>query len=901
MEVIQNMLSQGLVQRLGWTLVHFVWQAGIVALLLAILLQMLRNSSPNLRYMIACFALAVVVLLPAITMSLISVTISDSATDSVPEPVAITSTPITSEKVGNVEVPVMEIRHSVENVTVSPGIPIGERITKAIEPFLLYVVMCWLMGVFGLSVWQLGGWTQLQRLRRMMVKPVDESLRSKFKELAGILGVHKVVQLMESAFVQAPTSVGWLKPVILLPASVLTGFSADQLEAILAHELAHIKRYDYLVNLLQTVVEILGFYHPAVWWISKKIRVERENCCDDIAVRVSGDSIGYAKILASFEEIQAGQPELAVAANEGDLFRRICRLLGKDSGDSNWAGWIPSVVTMLLIAAIVMPTTFGLTARKETEHSAKFLLQMMMEYRSKVRNLQYVAEENTREDLAARKVVVENQIEIMREKGAPERLLERIKEAWSRLSAFRYQILECTVDDAERVKIVQSGGTYDSAGKKVPSPDKHIWAWDGVVATDFSQRSGSLGQATLKDAPQVVTRLGHPWRTFTGTLCLFLEKAITAGRQVSVDELKDGSYRIAFDYKTSQIVAVIDPSKGYTCALQENYYNGQLTRRYAPIYEKIAGDIWFPVSGRSEEYAPNGTLLSRSTVKSSQIRINDPAFDESCFGVNVPKGALVRDYTRNAEKPEVYRYGEPKKSYDEIVRSQSKFIAGMAVDEDGSLVPGVAVEVCCHKKPRADGGFSLIFGGFDTFNAITDNLGRFAIEMEEDGFYNLRFSPENHAAIVAYDVPNGKSDLKVTLPNGGTISGRVVRIEDGRKVPVPSIEVKAEQSDRSSYSHLGHNRDRKTLTDSQGRFQFNHLRTKMRSAETRNSPQWEYSPRTWKISHKNIVRTVTFYESAKMEDIELVLVPDYTSLESLTDKPPHHIVRAEGSGLDQHY
>jgi beta-lactamase regulating signal transducer with metallopeptidase domain len=125
-----------------------------------------------------------------------------------------------------------------------------------------------------------------------MVKPVDASLHTKLKLLAERLAVRRAVQLTESALIQIPTVVGWLRPVILLPASALTGLNTEQLEAILAHELAHIKRYDYLVNMLQTIVETLGFYHPAVWWISHKIRAEREHCCDDLAVSISGDRVG---------------------------------------------------------------------------------------------------------------------------------------------------------------------------------------------------------------------------------------------------------------------------------------------------------------------------------------------------------------------------------------------------------------------------------------------------------------------------------------------------------------------------------------------------------------------------------------------------------------------------------
>jgi beta-lactamase regulating signal transducer with metallopeptidase domain len=367
MEHLENILSHGMVQRLGWMLVHFVWQASMVALLLAILLKLLHKYSASLRYIVACMALVIMVLLPAITMNLIPVAESYSPIETTPEPasMAIVSTPAELEIPANIETPVIEAEIPVQSIVASVEIPFSQRITKVLEPTLPYVVMAWFAGVFGLSLWYLGGWTQLQRLRQKMVKPVDESLQSKLKELAGVLGVNRAVQLVESALVQTPTVVGWLKPVILLPASVLTGFSAEQIDAILAHELAHIKRCDYLVNMLQTAVEILGFYHPAVWWISKKIRIERENCCDDIAVKISGDRIGYAKTLALFDGIRVGQPELAVAASGGSLFERICRLLGKDTANEAKPSWLSSVVVMLLIVALLIPTALAMTNSSE--------------------------------------------------------------------------------------------------------------------------------------------------------------------------------------------------------------------------------------------------------------------------------------------------------------------------------------------------------------------------------------------------------------------------------------------------------------------------------------------------------------------------------------------------------
>jgi beta-lactamase regulating signal transducer with metallopeptidase domain len=362
----ENILSQEIVQKLGWTLLHFVWQAAAMALLLAILLKVLRKSTANRRYIIACAALGLIVLLPIVTMQLVPVSAPRLPAGIEP---ARPPTVLATGQIGERSpAKMIEFEEQGEPESLGPAsIALWkQRAAELLEPALPYIVSGWLLGVFGLSVWHLGGWAQLQRLRKKMVKRVGVSLDSKLNQLAERLGVQRAVELVESALVQIPTVVGWLRPVILLPASALTGLSSEQLEAILAHELAHIRRHDYLVNMLQTVVEIFGFYHPAVWWVSHKIRVERENCCDDLAVSISGDRIRYARALTSMEEIRAGRNELAVAATGGNLFGRIRRLVGKDANDGSRASWIPSVITILLIAIVAIPTTVALTAKSDS-------------------------------------------------------------------------------------------------------------------------------------------------------------------------------------------------------------------------------------------------------------------------------------------------------------------------------------------------------------------------------------------------------------------------------------------------------------------------------------------------------------------------------------------------------
>jgi len=350
MNALTDILSHQVVYKLGWTLLHLLWQAAAVALLLAILLRLLRRASANLRYIVACTALALVVVLPVATIQLIQAPASYSA-------VRAESAPSLSPQVETEEIALLKPLESP-----APGIPL----VVLLEPALPYIVAAWLLGVLTLSVWHLGGWAHLQRLKRRIVKKADAALIETLSALAAKLKVARPVQLAESALVQIPAVVGWLRPVILLPAAAVTGLTTEQLEALLAHELAHIRRCDYLVNMLQTVVEILGFYHPAVWWISHKIRDERENCCDDLAVNVCGDKMRYARALAEMERIRSSQPEFALAANGGNLFTRICRLIGKGSAPKPRFNWAAALIAALLILALAIPTTLAISRRRST-------------------------------------------------------------------------------------------------------------------------------------------------------------------------------------------------------------------------------------------------------------------------------------------------------------------------------------------------------------------------------------------------------------------------------------------------------------------------------------------------------------------------------------------------------
>jgi beta-lactamase regulating signal transducer with metallopeptidase domain len=223
---------------------------------------------------------------------------------------------------------------------------------EVLDRSLPWMLQLWVIGVLGLSCrWFQGSWW-IQHVRSNNVEPLNLEWLSRLSILSRRLDISRPVRLLKSSLIEVPMVIGWLRPVILIPASALSGLTPEQLEAILAHELAHVRRYDYLVNTFQNAVETLLFYHPAVWWISRCIREEREHCCDDLVVRVCGDRVTYARALVTLEEAR-GFPRLAFAATGGSLLHRVRRLLGDSS-----EGYPPSAAEFSGITLVAIGCVF---------------------------------------------------------------------------------------------------------------------------------------------------------------------------------------------------------------------------------------------------------------------------------------------------------------------------------------------------------------------------------------------------------------------------------------------------------------------------------------------------------------------------------------------------------------
>ncbi len=336
------MNSPILVECLGWTLLHFLWQGLLIAALLAACLRLLRPAAANHRYLAGCCALLLLAAAPAITFPRIL--------RQHQLPPAALQTPILSP----ISAPPLSIQSPLPpQVVVAQLHSRNLNFSQRLETFLPWLVLAWLVGVFIFSLRLLTAWLQVRRLTRVATTALDDVWHRQLAELAHRLGLSRPVRLLQSALVAVPTVIGWLRPVILLPASCLVGLTAAQLESILAHELAHIRRHDYLVNLLQSVVETFLFYHPAVWWISRQVREEREHCCDDLAVETCGDRLAYARALATLEELRHTPAQLALAAGGAPLLPRIRRLAGQSAPRPQRPAWpVAGVMAIFLILGL---------------------------------------------------------------------------------------------------------------------------------------------------------------------------------------------------------------------------------------------------------------------------------------------------------------------------------------------------------------------------------------------------------------------------------------------------------------------------------------------------------------------------------------------------------------------
>src|SRR5947209_8721213 len=301
---MSHWLSPHAMHALGWSLLHFLWQGTALAALAAVLMALCRRSSA--RYVVGVSVLVLMSIAPLVTLWYLQQ--NDVASN------GRTSSPLVSAAW-----PLTTTSPSTVSIRKLRGAPSMDAIP--------WLVQAWLLGVAVFSLRSAGGFLLLERERRKRSSAVGERVLEICYTLQDQLGISRTIQYCECKWLQAPAVIGWFRPIVFLPATALTGLSEDQLQAVIAHELAHIQRLDAFVNVFQVCVETLLFYHPAVCWLNKRIRAEREHCCADIGVAVCGNPVEYARALTLMEEWRSA-PVFAMAANRGPLTDRIMRVLG---------------------------------------------------------------------------------------------------------------------------------------------------------------------------------------------------------------------------------------------------------------------------------------------------------------------------------------------------------------------------------------------------------------------------------------------------------------------------------------------------------------------------------------------------------------------------------------------
>lgn len=344
MNTIADWLNHPQVVRLGWTLVHFVWEATLWAGAWAAVRAGLGGRSPQSRYVAGCVVLLLMAASPVVTW----VSLEPPPGSSAPGTGAIATLNAVTTAVGSADGSAWSSPLDTRSAAWV------DSLSRGADAAMPWVVGVWLTGVLAMCLRLTAGWHRVTRLRRQGLAVAEAWLLERLECLRQRMGLSRPVQLLQSAWIEVPTVAGWLRPVILLPLSSLSGLSPKQFELLLAHELAHIRRHDHWVNLVQVLIETVLFYHPAVWWVSRAVREEREHCCDDLAVEACGDRIAYVEALASMEALRQLAPQLAMGAAGGSLLGRVRRLLGLGAVERNRRKNVGGALLLVAFVAITL-------------------------------------------------------------------------------------------------------------------------------------------------------------------------------------------------------------------------------------------------------------------------------------------------------------------------------------------------------------------------------------------------------------------------------------------------------------------------------------------------------------------------------------------------------------------
>jgi bla regulator protein BlaR1 len=441
MSLFSGLLSDQLIKAIGWTLFHSLWQGLIIALLFLVLYYKFRNHRAEFRYLTAATALLVLFLASTVTFI-----VTYSGTSSGNE-VTVTNT------IKETIIPV--IFNTGTEATETFGSNRFQLFMQHIPERFSFIVNLWIIGLLFISLRLTGSTFIAYRYKRTNLTPVPDRVLERFSLLVQRLNVSGRVRLLGSKLVKNPMVIGYLKPVVLIPASAISHIPCEQLDAILVHELAHIMRHDFLINVFQNIVELLMFYHPVVWYLNHQIRKERENCCDDLAVAYGG-SLTYARALSTVHEIQF-YPKLVLTLGlkKHHLLNRVVRILKPKKMKTNVFDKLITGVVLIAAVSVILIST-GATNSQEKDAEA----EPVQNHTGYINTMVPFVATNVEQE-------VENQEKVIYDKESEHDTTLKIKD----------NVITRTIDDNGKVtklKLVVKGGEVTELyvdGKKIPKED----------------------------------------------------------------------------------------------------------------------------------------------------------------------------------------------------------------------------------------------------------------------------------------------------------------------------------------------------------------------------------------------------------------------------------------------
>jgi hypothetical protein len=313
------------------------------------------------------------------------------------------------------------------------------------------------------------------------------------------------------------------------------------------------------------------------------------------------------------------------------------------------------ILTMAFLIPLPTDLVAGQSPPASTNEKVAFLARMMQDSRQKAKNIQYHAQYTDWDDYSALRDDIA--------RSAPGKAKAALENTLAHLENHNwlYEGQTIVLDDTGRIRIDMEKGLLDSGGKATMGGSPYLcckWSWDNHRYVDYRyEKATSSGSAILDNkAMPDVTSQRHLWRLCTGTFLQELEETIAAERPVDLEELPGATYRVAFDAPNGRKrVGVVDPAKGFSCTLEETYENGSPIYRCSADYEELAAGVWFPVAAKATMFSNSGVATAASTMRASNVIINDPNFDPGVFHVDLPRGTHVFDRVLQVD----YVVGDP--------------------------------------------------------------------------------------------------------------------------------------------------------------------------------------------------------------------------------------------------